>query len=194
MKLLLSFITVLSFQTVFAADWTADQLEKANTAKDVAGLSKIEKDAIKYINLARMYPKDFVKFELTGYNGPAKYNGYLKNSPYKKSLAAKLNSMKPLKSFKFDQKLYENAKCFAKEQGESGEEGHVRKKCKSGNYAENCSYGMPTGKDVALQWLIDHDVPSLGHRETCLSPKYTKAGISQHKHKKWDTCSIGEFI
>lgn len=187
--------TILFLQnSLSAAAWTPEQLAKANTAKDVTYLSKIEKEAIMYVNLVRLFPKEFVINELKNYGGPAKYGGYVKNSPYKKTLTTKLNGMKPLKAFKFDKLLYDDAKCFAAEQGASGQEGHVRKICKAGIYAENCSYGMPTGKDVAMQWLIDHNVPSLGHRNTCLSSKYTKIGISEHSHKVWETCSIGEFI
>jgi hypothetical protein len=186
-------LALFSFQFSFAA-WKPEQLTKANTAKNITYLNKVEKDAIMYINLARLYPKEFVINELAKYGGPPEYGGYVKNSPYKKTLTTKLNSMKALKAFKFDKLLYEDAKCFSKEQGESGKEGHERKTCKAGIYAENCSYGMPTGKDVAMQWLIDHNVPSLGHRKTCLSSKYTKIGVSHYTHKVWKTCCIGEFI
>jgi len=194
-KILLLLTTILYFNAAsIAAPWTPEELVKANTAKDITSLSKIEKEAIMYVNLARLYPKKFVTNELTNYGGPAKYGGYVKNSPYKKTLITKLNGMAPLKAFKFDKLLYDDAKCFSAEQGASGKEGHERKICKAGIYAENCSYGMPTGKDVAMQWLIDHNVKSLGHRNTCLSTKYTKIGISEHSHKVWETCSIGEFI
>ena len=52
---------------------------------------------------------------------------------------------------------------------------------------------MLTGKDIALQWLIDHNVPSLGHREVCLDETYTKIGLSIHSHKREGTCAVADF-
>lgn len=177
-------------QTAKTPKWTAQQIQSANTAKNIAYLTPTERVTILYINLARMYPKEFVKIELHNYNGTAKYGNFLKNSTYKQSLIATLNSMQPVKGLVFDEKLYLTAKCFAKEQGESGQEGHARKNCTRENSAECCSYGMETGKDVAMQLLIDHDVPSLGHRKLCLSAGYSQVGTGTHAHTKWQTCTI----
>ena len=55
-----------------------------------------------------------------------------------------------------------------------------RIKCNDGNYAECCSYGMHSAKDIVMQLLIDHDVPSLGHRENCLNNEYSKIGVSKY--------------
>jgi hypothetical protein len=178
----------------YAQDWTEEQLKNANTAADIEYLTDVEKDAIKYINLARLYPKQFAKIELKDYYGPEKYGNYLKGSKYLKSLKSDLETMDAVEALKFDKALYENAKCFAKESGENGTTGHKRIKCPKGNYAECCSYGMNTGKDIALQWLIDHDVPSLGHRINCLNGRYTKIGLSVHTHKVWDWCAVADLI
>jgi hypothetical protein len=39
--------------------WSEEQLSNANTVKDIDCLTDSEKEAIVYINLARLYPKDF---------------------------------------------------------------------------------------------------------------------------------------
>jgi hypothetical protein len=179
---------------IIAQQWTTDQLNSANTAKDISYLSLVEKEAILYINLARLYPQQFRKIEMEGYYGPEKYGNYLKESDYLKSLVVKLDTMKAVGVLVFAEALYENAKCFAEESGKEGIVGHTRIKCPKGNYAECCSYGMETGKDIALQWLIDHDVPSLGHRENCLNPAYTKIGLSVHEHKTYGMCAVADLI
>ncbi len=178
---------------LIAQIWTEEQLRLANTAKD-ADITQVEKDAILYINLARLYPKLFLTIEVENYFGTERFVDYVKNSPYKKSLIKTLTSMKALDALMFDIKLNEDAKCFSKESGEKGIVGHTRKICKEGNYAECCSYGMTTGKDIAMSWLIDFNTQSLGHRKICLNPKYSKIGLSVHDHKKWEICAVAEFI
>ncbi len=178
---------------VSAQKWTDAQIEKANTAKNVDYLSAIEKEAVMYINLARLYPKAFAKNEVEGYYGTEIYGDYLRDSKYRLSLIEHLNSMSPTDALEFDDSMYELAECFAKEQGDKGTTGHDREACTGGYYAECCSYGMNTGKDIAMQWLIDDDVPSLGHREICLSSAYTKIGLSHYTHKKWSWCCVADL-
>jgi len=195
MKKSLATLTLLVISFCAAAQsWTAEQKAAASTAANADYLTQAEKDAIMYINLARLYPQDFARIELPNYGGPAKYGGYVKNSSYKQSLIQHLQGMTPVPALVFDPVLYENAKCFAREQGLDGSTGHTRKSCPKGNYAENCSYGMDTGLDIALQWLIDHDVPSLGHRVNSLNKSYTKIGLSIHSHTVYGSCAVAEII
>lgn len=195
MKTIVLFLIVcFTCSLTFAQGWTNTQLETANTAKDVALLTSVEKDAIKYLNLARLYPQDFAKFEVASYHAPAKYGDYLKNSPYTKSLLSDLNKATPAPALYFDNDAYENAKCFAIEQGLAGQEGHTRINCKKGNYAECCSYGMDTGLDIVMQWLIDHNVASLGHRINCLNKSYKKIGLSVQYHKVWGKLAVADMI
>ena len=184
----------LSILQIHAQQWSIEQLEQANTAKDVAYLTQAERDAIMYINLARLFPQQFAQLEVEKYYGPPKYGYYLKKSKYKESLIKDLKMRKPVHVLVFDETLYLNAKCFAEESGKKGIVGHKREDCPKGNYAECCSYGMETGKDIALQWLIDHDVSSLGHRKICLNATYYKIGLSIHPHIKWDICAVAEFL
>ena len=194
MKKLVTFIFLICFSFVQAQSWTSTQLAKANTAANIGYLTTVEKECIMYINLCRLYPKEFLQNELLTYYGTDDYGDYLKDSEYRESLIDLLSNCAPLHALNFDDVLYRNALCFAKEQGASGEIGHRRKYCEEGNYAECCSYGMSTAKDIAMQLLIDHNVPSLGHRENCLNSSYTKIGVSIQAHSKWGTCAIFELI
>jgi uncharacterized protein YkwD len=192
-KYILLVFSCIVFTHAFAESWSAEQLANANTASAINYLTQAEKDAIMYINLARLFPKEFVKFELINYAAPIKFGDYLKNSSYKKSLQNELNKMKPIRAMVFDSVQYADAKCFAKDMGDRGIIGHQRKTCKASNYAECCSYGMETGKDIAMQWLIDHDVPGVGHRKNCLEKDYTKIAVCTHAHKKWQICAVAEM-
>jgi len=175
----------------FAQTWTTTQLTNANTAKEITYLTNVEKECIMYINLCRMYPKEFIKNELLNYFGNERYGDYIKNSVYRTSLITFLRTMPAVNPLYFDQDLYKNAACFAKEQGIAGTTGHKRIKCQSHTFsAECCSYGMDTGKDIAMQLLIDHQVSSLGHRKICLSDNYSIVGISVQTHKQWGFCAV----
>jgi uncharacterized protein YkwD len=140
-----------------------------------------------------LYPKDFLKNELMNYYGSEGYGNYLENSTYRASLIKLLDSMQPVNALYFDLETFKGANCFAKEQGEAGTIGHERKKCKVDYAAECCAYGDDTGKDIALSLLIDHDVPSLGHRLVCLDNGYTKIGVSVQPHKEWDVVAVLNF-
>ncbi len=185
---------LIQFSIVNAQNWSSNQIEKANTAKNIAYLTNVEKECVMYINLCRLYPKDFLKYEVLNYYGTAKYGDYVKNSSYRYSLIDFLQKMEPVNALNFDVEAFKNARCFAIEHGKAGTIGHTRINCIQGNYAECCSYGMDTGKDIILQLLIDDDVPSLGHRINCLNKEYTKIGVSVQPHKKWDTCAVIDMI
>ena len=196
MKTALSFLLFIfiSPQYFFSQAWSEQELAKANTCILIDELSEIEKDAILYINLARLFPLKFAKIEVLHYLGPEKFGAYLEDSPYKESLLSDLKTTKPMNALIFDEKLRELAICFALEQGASGYMGHDRKKCGGFYNAECISYDMETGKDIALQLLVDHEVPSLGHRQACLDSELTKVGIGFSTHKKASFCAVLDFL
>lgn len=180
--------------TAAAQNWSNEQLMKANTVREVQELAPEEKLAVLYLNLARMYPKEFVAKELDDYYGPKNSGDYLKYSAYKKTLVAMMDKMEPMEPLSFDNALFENVVCFAKEQGESGATGHDRVSCPAMAGAAECaSYGMETGRDIAMQWLIDDKVESLGHRKACLQKSYSKVGISMNAHKLYRYCAVADF-
>jgi hypothetical protein len=194
MRTYLTITCLFIYTLTWSQEFTLEQYQKASTADSISYLTKIEKEAIMYLNLARMYPSLFAEFVLEKYDGPEGYSTIEKHNSYFKSLVKKLNALKSMDALFFDAKLYQNAKCFAEETGNKGGEGHHRNKCAKENFAECISYGMLSGKDIALQWLLDDRVPSLGHRNIVLDPTYHKIGLSVHPHKKWGTCAVTEII
>lgn len=177
----------------FSQGWTYEELSKANTALNVSLLTYEEKEAIKYLNLARLYPQKFADVEVKNYLGPVKYGDYLKTSGYKQSLLSELQYKMPVGPLYFDEGMYSLAACFAKESGLNGKVGHNRVACTGGFEGECCSYGHEQGRDIVLQLLIDHDVPSLGHRKICLDDAYNKVGLSIQSHKIYGSCCVVDF-
>jgi len=173
--------------------WTSEELQKANTAVNITSITNEEKEVIKYLNLARLFPQKFAILEVKDYLGSAKYGEYLKTSTYKQSLLTELQYRNPVEPAFFDESMYLLATCFAKESGEVGIVGHNRISCQDGFNGECCSYGEENGKDIVLQLLIDHNVPNLGHRKICLDESYDKVGASIKPHKVHGICCVIDF-
>lgn len=188
------FFILLIGLNVKAQSWTEAQLAQANTAKNISVLNEEEKNTIKYLNLARLFPADFARIEIEKYQLPPNYNSSPSFAYYRKTLLEDLYTRKPVKALMFDMTMYEYALCWAKESGELGIVGHNRVKCKDGNFAECASYGMFAGRDIVIQWLIDDNVPSLLHRINSLNGSYTKVGVSIKPHKTYKVCAVADFI
>lgn len=187
-----SFLIVLFFfctQFVSAQVWTTQEFETANTAKDIEVLTYEEKEVIRYINLARLYPKKFAHVEIVKTNSDFENT----NDQYLKSLVSTLKRMKPVNALYFNESMYQLATCFAEESGASGYTGHNRKTCKKGYDAECCSYGYETGRQIVLQLLIDKGVPSLGHRNICFDKYMESIGTNIHSHSKYNFCCVLDF-
>ena len=188
-------ITVLMFAVglnsgLAQSGWTKEELASANTAANVVYLDDVEKETLLYINLARLYPQKFAKVEVEPYFGPPNYGDYLRKSTYKTSLLNDLRKRKPIHAMRPMEEITKETDCFAKELGESGRVGHERKICNElAVGAECCSFGMAKGKDIALQLLIDHDVPSLGHRLACLGD-FRYSGLSFCTHTVYRYCLV----
>lgn len=193
MKKIFLFILLLTSQIGIGQSWTHEELERANTAKDITVLNSVEKDVIKYLNLARLYPQKFAKLEVENYYGPTKWGTYLRTSKYRSSLLMELKGRVSIEPLYFDLNMYLLAKCYAIENGKSGKRGHTRLNCKDGYDGECISYGLNQAKDIALQLLVDHNVPSLGHRKMCLDGNYTKVGLCVKPHTTHSYCCVLDF-
>ncbi|AMM49974.1 hypothetical protein TH61_00580 [Rufibacter sp. DG15C] len=186
MAQLLSFILLLFVIDGLAArpaGWLQKELLTANTGKDAAYLNQVERETLMYLNLARLYPKRFVELELAHYWGNDKHGNFLTNSSYKESLIKEMSSMQPVQAFYPDRVMSASARCFALEKERIGGRTHERLSCKTDRFAECISFGMDNGREIALQLLIDHLVPSLGHRWLCLNSDINKVGLGFAKHK-----------
>lgn len=173
--------------------WSASNWELANTAKNADYLTLKEKEVIRYLNLARMFPDQFREIELKGYYGPNFHPNLYEGTHYRQSLFSDLENMEPAQALLPKKELYINAKCLAEAQSKSGKTGHKRKSCPKENYAECCSYGVETARDIVLGLLIDYKVPSLGHRMTMLDPTFRYIGPAFDTHKKFRYCCVMEF-
>lgn len=184
-KIYLLFLLTLLSGYVSAQGWTEQEIRSANTAAGIKHLTREEKNVILYLNLARMYPRRFAQLELP--EVPTTAN--------EESLIQTLNYMTPVPPCYYDDEWYRFARAWAAESGDEGVTGHDRINTIEpyGTWAENCSYGCSTGKDVILQLLIDEGVPSLGHRENCLNPAYAGVGASIHSHKRTTYCCVMDF-
>jgi uncharacterized protein YkwD len=165
-------------------DWQDPKYKAANTAQYADYMTDEEKQVIYYLNLARMNPQLFAKTFVEPYKG-VKFGGYLVGSPYKASLLQEMSTLRPRKPLKPNRAMWEFALCHATNSGKKGITGHDREAsgCPRGNFGECCSYGEQKALAIILSLLIDHDVPSLGHRILCFSPEFTSVGVSIQPHK-----------
>lgn len=193
MKLIAVILTFFFYcKPLFSQQWTAAQLQEANTAADEYILSDTEKDVIKYINLCRLYPAAFAELELKDYKGlpNIKDNNF---AAYKETLVKELATKQPVPALQFDELVYDDAKCYGNEISKNKRKPHERVDCIKRNYAECIYYGSGEAKHIAMQWLIDSGVSSLGHRKTCLSPLYRKTGIKINTHFEYGHCAVMEL-
>ncbi len=195
--------------------WTKTEIEEADVARSINGISDFEKDVILYHNLVRLYPLKYLQVEILNLNDDLETKDKIKfpnnwigpdiNSHYYKSLISTLSRQAPLPKLTFDYGLTSTAKCLAKEQSTNGRIGHERINCtkiysnKSKQIieygtAENCGYGKYNGKDAVNSLLIDEDVPSLGHRDNILNPKFNKIGVGTDFHPKYETVIVADYL
>lgn len=189
MLLVASFFVCLS---CISQSWTKEQLDEADAGGMADWLSQPEKDAIKYINLCRLYPAEFAEKELKNYTGIPGLKD--KNfTRFKAGLIKDLKKRKPCSTLELEEDLYDDAECYAEEIGNKKRKPHQRIDCKKKNYAECLYYGSGEGKHIAMQWLIDSGVANLGHRRICLNPAYSVTGIKVGPHYEYGNCAVGEF-
>lgn len=180
--------------------WTKAELEKANTAKDVKGLSEDEKQFIFYTNLVRINPSLFCETYLQRYLDDTKQ----KKNEYVKSLQKQLMKCSSLTPLKHYDRLTELAKEHSVIMGEKGLMGHdqpgkkfrerFRKLIAEGRtVAENCDYGNQDPLEAVISLLIDEGVPDYGHRENILDKTFTYIGVSYNSHKRYGHSYVCDF-
>ena len=176
----------------FCQAWTEEQLNEADAGGIADWLSQPEKEAIKYINLCRLYPAEFAEKEVKFYAGipRLKDKNFIR---YKASLMKDLKKRKPCPALELEEALYDDAECYAEEISTNKRKAHQRIDCEKKNYAECLYFGSGEGRHIALQWLIDSGIANLGHRKICLNPTYTMTGIKAGPHYEYGNCAVGEF-
>ncbi len=193
-KISLIILFLIKFSLVNAQHWTKSQISKAYTVQNNPYLSQTEKGIVYYLNLCRLYPKEFLQHEVLPY-----YNNFMSkkcnDSKYCQSLINYLDTLTPMNVLYFDLDAYENAKCFAIEQGQAGTTGHDRINCKAGGYFECCHYSSNTSAiHILVSLLVDEDVPSLGHRYNLMNRDLTKIGLSIQPHINYGLCTVIDML
>lgn len=199
---ILVFIAVFSFVALvgsaqsidFKRHLTAEQIKAAGTGAEANYMSDEEKSILFWCNVARMYPKVFIKVVeeqvAYSYNSPSS----VKSTTYYKSLIRDLNAHTPCDPLQPSKGMFDLAFCFAKEAGASGYVGHDRKKCKDDYMGECCAYTWADdGLHFVVQLIIDEGVPILGHRKMMLDKKYKLMGTSIQPHKKYGNNAVLNF-
>lgn len=196
LSLLIFFFSLAAFSQAQLIDKALAGAQWKNnliTAAQEDYLSENEKMVFYYLNLARTQPQYFADSVLINYKG-AENIYFNKTSSFIKSLYTTLKSMKPLSPLQAERSLYNDARCFALASGEKGYVGHERKGMDCARYqsAECCSYGFEKAIDIAVQLLIDEDVPSLGHRNIILG-SYKQLGVSVQPHSRFRHIAVLNF-
>jgi uncharacterized protein YkwD len=162
-----------------------------NTAKNKSYLTSEEKEIIRYINVVRVNPQQFLQQYLN-------VNHVDTTNSYVKSLRVELLNLKPLTLLYPNRKLYRIAKSWAIQAGTLNVSGHqgfskrARKFSKVKPFSECCSYGHNTGLEIVLQLLIDDGVKNLGHRK-CLLSNHNIVGVCIKKHKGYRYNAVLDF-
>lgn len=174
--------------------FTPAEINRANTAAEVEGISDTDKAIIMYCNLARMDGAKFWSNYAAGVIGT-------KKTTNTESLRNDLAKIKGLKMLCPEQGLCQSAKAHAKDMYDNDFFSHnsndgtncfgrIGKYYQASAQAENIAAGRSDALLIVMQWLIDEGVPSLGHRKNILNPAYEAIGVCTGKHKSWGYCSV----
>jgi uncharacterized protein YkwD len=188
-----------------APAWTAAELARANTAKDVGYFTKEEKKTIMLVNLARIDGKKYLQTYFQQYN-PTPYTEMAKSkNKYMSSLKADMDKVKNLPMLMPDPGLAKSSEYHAKDAGKHGLVGHTSSNGTSfgdrlpkyvqgwNRIAENCSYGYEDAVSIVGQLLLDEDVPSLGHRKSILNPELEFIGVAIAPHTQYRFNCVMDF-
>lgn len=178
---------------LFSPEWNDTAYLKCNTARDCRYMTAAEKEVIYILNLVHTNPRLFEKTVVQRFPD-LKKRPSLRDQPEFPTLAATLAAMKPVSLIYPDSLCFVSARCHAITAGRAGYVGHERqsKSCGALIYGECCSYGHQDPLDIVMALLVDHNVPSLGHREMCLSP-YGKIGVSIQPHTGYGYNAVLDF-
>lgn len=175
--------------------WNQSKYKVCNTGEHVSYLTKEEKNLIWVLNMIRLSPQLYLKTVLLNPRShfylPVAKRDYYFNSLVKELSHLKSNS----KLLVPDSMAHVSALCHAYYSGVNGYVGHERLwgNCKSDFYGECCDYGFEDAVNIVTHLLIDYNVPSLGHRVICLSPKYTQLGTSIQPHQVYGNNAVLDF-
>lgn len=192
------------------AGWTTEELNQANTAKDVDYLSSEEKNIIFYMNLARMdgsrFFNTFFQDFVDAHNQKMKrYSNYKelrvnRYDAYYRGLEQDLRRAKNLGLLYPDETLTYVSNQHGSDMNRHDMIGHVssdgrtmvnriEKYYKNRGMAENLAFGFSGGLDIISMLLLDTGIPDVGHRRnilnTTLGLNLVGVSIQPHPHYKY---------
>ena len=177
----------------YSTEWNDTSYNRCYTATGSRFMTEKEKEIIHILNLLHANPALFEKTVVQQY--PERRGKYfLRNYPEFGSLVSTLRSKKPVSLLYPDSLCFVSARCHAITAGKAGYVGHERQSrdCKPLEFGECCSYGHQEPIDIVMALLIDHQVPSLGHRQMCLDP-YSRIGVSIQPHTVYGYNAVLDF-
>jgi uncharacterized protein YkwD len=198
-------------------NWTKEELENANTAKNVTYLNDEEKKIVLYMNLARTdgekffntFFQDFVNTYNTDMQQYGNYESLKVNrrDKYYRGLEKDLKGIKGLPLLQPDETLTWIAQQHAKDLSKNNTAGHnssdgrtvkdrIAKYYPGRAMAENLAFGFAKGLANVSMLLLDKDVPDLGHRKTILGNSYKLGlvGVNIRSHPGYRYCAVIDFI
>ncbi|MDD3437529.1 MAG: CAP domain-containing protein [Candidatus Gastranaerophilales bacterium] len=129
-----------------------------------AQMTEREQQVLDEINLVRTNPKAYIVY----------IDEYLKvmdsdaaERASANELKRELKKMKPVNALVFSEDLYKSCKAHGDYVIKTKKFVHSK-----GNYGENIQYGQSEIRYAVIDLLIDHGIPTRGHRENILNPKY----------------------
>jgi len=180
----------------WSKEWNDPKYAVCNTAANVSYMNDTEKEVIYILNLVRINPALFCETVLKPYPKLREEMEHYTSSGYFTSLVNTLSQMQPVNILYPDSLCFVSADCHAIQSGKAGYTGHDRtKECAKLQHlmGECCDYGFNNPLDILMDLLIDEDVPTLGHREICLSLRYDKIGVSIQPHTTYRYNTVMDF-
>lgn len=179
-------ITLTDKDFVLKHEKRSDILSRLDTLTGYKSLPATEKEAIYWLNLVRMYPKQYNKEVVL----PFLEQFPEVKSSYSESLISELNTVLPTSFLIPHTKLNTIAHTHAKDLGSTGHQishnsssgATFQKRMNDGGIFSCVSENIYQGKARALQsvlfLLIDNGVPNLGHRKNILNKDMHSIGIA----------------
>jgi len=167
-----------------------------DTARNADYLTPAEKEVILILNKARTNPPLFARTYLE-----ARRN----SGNYARECYQQMLIMAPIGALRPSRALSSAAKDHAMDMGQNGRTGHVgtdgsnmsTRIRRHGQWqrtiSENCSYGHSNPMEIVLQLLIDHGVPSRGHRKNILNGRSNYVGVSIQPHNGYRFNCVQDF-
>jgi hypothetical protein len=179
------------------AGWGKDIIKIANTGAGVPYMSDEEKQTLLFINLCRMQPRKLAKKYVIPLVDSSRLDSM---DPYLLSLLSELEKIKAHIPLNPDKKIHDMARDWCLNIVKTGICGHGDFEGRYKHYTnkgysvgENCMYTHDGPFQIVLEFLIDDDNETYGHRHNILTVEYTDVGISIEQSKNTGKDCVIDF-